>query len=318
VPALVITSGSQQGERIDVVTEITIGRENQDFLLADPEVSRRHAAARLVGSEIELVDLGSSNGTWVNGRRIAGPTKLVDGDEVVIGQTYLRAEIAPEQGTVISAPAPGTTTVSHPAPVPPVQAPSGGQQPDYAEGYGDPTHTAPMQTYSYEPSPSAPVEGPPRLIGRTVGIVAAVLVVLALIGGAVWFFLLRGPSKEGFIDEADAICAAKSDEADAIEQPTDLAATGPYFEQVTQIQRDQIEEINALEAPEEDAGTLEDFMGTQEELADIFVRLADSADAGDQAAFDIALADATTVQSRASDLAQDYGFRNCGKSTPGE
>jgi hypothetical protein len=318
MPALVITSGSQQGERIDIVTSITIGREGQDFLLADPEVSRRHAAARVVGSEIEIEDLGSSNGTWVNGRRIATPTKLVDGDEVVMGQTYLRAEMAPEQGTVISAPDPGTTSVSEPAAVPPVQAPSGGQQPEYPGGYGDPSYTAPMQTYSYEPAPSAPVEGPRRPIGRTVGVIVAALVVLALIGGAVWFFLLRGPSKEEFIADADAICAAKSDEADAIEQPTDLTDTGPYFEQITEIQRDEIEEINALEAPEEDAETLEGFIGTQEELADIFVRLADSANAGDQAAFDAALADATTVQSRASDLAQDYGFRNCGKSTPGE
>jgi pSer/pThr/pTyr-binding forkhead associated (FHA) protein len=317
VPALIVTSGPQQGERAEVIAQLTIGREKQDLLLADPEVSRNHAVVRAVGSELEIEDVGSSNGTWVNGQRIGSPTKLADGDEIVVGQTYLRAEIERSRGTVVAAPSPGQTAAG-PGVAPPVQAPSAGGQEAYPAMQGDPTHTAPMQTFSYEPEASAPIEGPRRPAGRLIGIIAAILVVLAVIGGVVFFLLNRGPSKEDFIADADAICAAKSDEADAIEVPTDLTGYGPYFEQITQIQREEINEINALEAPEDDAETLEGFMDTQEELAGIFVRMADSANASDQDAFDIALADATSVQSRASDLAQDYGFQNCGKSTPGE
>jgi predicted component of type VI protein secretion system len=316
MPALVITSGSQQGQRAEITAELRIGREKADLLVQDPEVSRSHAVVRLVGTEIEIEDLGSSNGTWVNGRRISEATRLADGDEVVVGQTYLRAEVERQQGTVVSTP--GATAFPPPAPSPPAQAPVGGQQTAYPPAGPDPSHTAPMPTYSYEPAPAETVSGPRRPAGRTIGIVLAALVVLALVAGAVWFFLNRAPSKEDFIADADAICAAKSDEADAIEQPTDLAGSGPYFEQITEIQRAEVEEIEALEAPEEDADVLNDFIGTQEELADIFVRLADSSNAGDQDAFDAALADATSVQSRASDLAQEYGFQNCGKSTPGE
>jgi hypothetical protein len=317
VPALVITSGPQQGERAEVIAQLTIGREKQDLLLADPEVSRNHAVVRSVGPDLEIEDVGSSNGTWVNGRRIGSPTQLVDGDEIVVGQTYLRAEIERSPGTVVASPSPGQTAVG-PDVVPPVHTPSGGGREAYPGLQGDPTYTAPMQTFSYEPQPSAPIEGPRRPSGRLIGIIAAALVLLALIGGLIFFLLNRGPSKEGFIEEADAICAAKSDEADAIEQPTDLAGSGPYFEQVTEIQREQVEEIKTLEAPDEEAGVLQGFIDTQEELADNFVSLAETANAGDQDAFDVALADATSVQSRASDLAQDYGFQICGRSTPGE
>jgi hypothetical protein len=317
VPALVITSGPQQGERAEVIAQLTIGREKQDLLLADPEVSRNHAVVRAVGSELVIEDVGSSNGTWVNGRRIGSPTKLVDGDEIVVGQTYLRAEVERSQGTVVAAPSPGHVAAV-PGVVPPVQAPTGGGQEAYPGVQGDPTHTAPMQTFSYQPEPSAPIEGPRRPAGKLIAIIAAILVALALIGGVVFFLLTRGPSKEDFIADADAICAAKSDEADAIEQPTDLAGSGPYFEQITEIQREQVDEIQALEVPDEDAGVLREFIDTQEELAGNFVSLAESANAGDQDAFDVALADATTAQSRASDLAQDYGFKTCGRSTPGE
>lgn len=63
----------------------TIGRwEGNDIVLGDQEASRRHAQIRRDAGRYVLVDLGSKNGTFVNGVRIAGATPLRDGDEISI------------------------------------------------------------------------------------------------------------------------------------------------------------------------------------------------------------------------------------------
>src|SRR5215213_7838046 len=65
----------------------TIGREGCDVNLMDPEVSRRHATIRDQGGSLAIEDLGSTNGTFVNGSRITAVTVLKDGDEVRLGNT---------------------------------------------------------------------------------------------------------------------------------------------------------------------------------------------------------------------------------------
>jgi predicted component of type VI protein secretion system len=65
----------------------TIGREGCDVNLMDPEVSRRHAAIRDQGGSLAIEDLGSTNGTYVNGARISVVTVLGAGDEVRLGNT---------------------------------------------------------------------------------------------------------------------------------------------------------------------------------------------------------------------------------------
>ncbi len=67
-------------------TAVTIGSDNGNTLrLPDPTVSRRHAVIRPRGSTHELSDLKSTNGTFVNERRIERPTVLKDGDNVRFG-----------------------------------------------------------------------------------------------------------------------------------------------------------------------------------------------------------------------------------------
>jgi hypothetical protein len=62
----------------------TIGRmPDNDVVLQDPFVSRRHCAILVhVGLNCEVHDVASKNGTFVNGRKIAGPTALNSGDEI--------------------------------------------------------------------------------------------------------------------------------------------------------------------------------------------------------------------------------------------
>jgi predicted component of type VI protein secretion system len=65
----------------------TIGREGCDVNLMDPEVSRRHAEIRDQGGSLAIEDLGSTNGTFVNGARITVATVLANGDTVRLGNT---------------------------------------------------------------------------------------------------------------------------------------------------------------------------------------------------------------------------------------
>ena len=69
-PALVFKEGPLAGRRVEVVGELVIGRVDAGLTIDDEEVSRRHAVVRPGDGEIEIEDLGSRNGTYVNGVRI--------------------------------------------------------------------------------------------------------------------------------------------------------------------------------------------------------------------------------------------------------
>jgi pSer/pThr/pTyr-binding forkhead associated (FHA) protein len=75
--------------------EVVIGRSSYCSLVLDHEsLSRVHASLRIVGSGIEISDLGSSNGTFVNGAAIKGPTRIVPGDEIRLGKVKIWLEVA--------------------------------------------------------------------------------------------------------------------------------------------------------------------------------------------------------------------------------
>ena len=69
-----------------------IGRSSGcEIVVDDPNVSRRHAEVRRLGDGYSLVDLGSTNGTEVNGQRV-GETSLMNGDVIGVGTTRLTFE----------------------------------------------------------------------------------------------------------------------------------------------------------------------------------------------------------------------------------
>lgn len=109
MPALIAKDGPLAGRRFEVESEseLVVGREDQTLTIEDPEISRRHAAFRLTDGDVVMVeDLGSLNGTFVNGRKIEAPTTLAHGDVVRVGTTSLELEAAP----VRSAPTIATPT----------------------------------------------------------------------------------------------------------------------------------------------------------------------------------------------------------------
>ena len=73
---------------------VTVGRSRTADIVVDSErISRVHASFARTGVDVEVSDLGSRNGTWVNGEQIAGPRRLVSGDEVLIGSVTVVVNI---------------------------------------------------------------------------------------------------------------------------------------------------------------------------------------------------------------------------------
>jgi len=89
-PSLVCVSGADLGRSFPVkLGEIVIGRGTADIVLAESDVSRRHARFQFGDQGFEITDLGSVNGTSVNGRRIDATTPVRVGDRIQIGRTVL-------------------------------------------------------------------------------------------------------------------------------------------------------------------------------------------------------------------------------------
>jgi hypothetical protein len=93
--ALVVDAGPAElrGVRVPLDASVTIGRSPEaDITIADSFVSSRHARVSPSAGGPILEDLGSTNGTVVNGARIAGPTTLRKGDKVTLGDVVLKVE----------------------------------------------------------------------------------------------------------------------------------------------------------------------------------------------------------------------------------
>jgi hypothetical protein len=90
VGSLVLPSG----ERIDLAQRpVTIGRLGEcEIALQDQNVSRRHAQVRPGSRGYVIADLGSTNGTMVNGERLVAERRLADGDIISVGATHIRFE----------------------------------------------------------------------------------------------------------------------------------------------------------------------------------------------------------------------------------
>jgi hypothetical protein len=156
--SLQVVAGNAAGSNIALDNELVIGRSTPGLgsLGGDSEISRVHARIYHDPSgQLMVEDLGSTNGTFVNGNRIGGATPLRSGDQVRVGQTTMSvaggaAEGATTVGQVVPPPAAAAppppaavaatppTQPFQPAQPPPPGPPPGGfpgqQQPGYAGG----------------------------------------------------------------------------------------------------------------------------------------------------------------------------------------
>ena len=87
---LIVLAGSAVGEMYKITKdETTIGRGSQaDIQVIDEGISRRHASIRLSGDGVVVSDLGSTNGTFLNGEKVATHA-LRDGDKIQVGSTTI-------------------------------------------------------------------------------------------------------------------------------------------------------------------------------------------------------------------------------------
>lgn len=115
---LKVVGGNAAGTVIEVEGELLIGRQapGDGTLGNDIEISRRHARISAVaGGGFQIEDLGSTNGTWVNGARADRPTALEIGDRIEVGGSELVVQIGaiPER-----TPAAGTEVPAAPRAIP--------------------------------------------------------------------------------------------------------------------------------------------------------------------------------------------------------
>ena len=92
---LVAIGGAETGRCVEVGdTPVTIGRDARQTLVfaADTEVSRLHARVSLVDGKAVAEDLGSTNGTFVDARRIAAQVRLHEGNVLRVGRQFLKYE----------------------------------------------------------------------------------------------------------------------------------------------------------------------------------------------------------------------------------
>lgn len=92
---LAVVSGPEElvGVRVPLTQSVTIGRApDADLIVSDEFISSHHARVSAVQGTFVAEDLGSTNGTLLNGRALARPTRVKAGDLLEIGTVRLRVE----------------------------------------------------------------------------------------------------------------------------------------------------------------------------------------------------------------------------------
>lgn len=128
----VMRSGPTPGETFPLEgDQLVIGRDSANAIaINDAEISRKHARLNFQGGKYVIEDMGSTNGTFVNGQRLAGPVVLKPGDVVSLGEqiVLMYDVISLDPGATIASPRAAARMVAPPVqhqPVaPPVQTPT--------------------------------------------------------------------------------------------------------------------------------------------------------------------------------------------------
>ena len=141
-----VVSGNDQGKQIELNRQLTsVGRgADQMLVIADIAVSRRHIQIHLQQNGYRMQDMGSPNGTMVNGKRVAD-VQLMDGDQIEVGNSLLRFEHPPSRPQQELPPPPPPAPPPMMAPPPPMMAPPAYGQPPM--GYAQPGY--PQQPGGY-------------------------------------------------------------------------------------------------------------------------------------------------------------------------
>lgn len=197
---LVMRSGPSVGKVYPLdKNEVFVGRDlNNDIVINDPEISRRHARMFSQGTGYMLEDLGSTNGSFVNGQRLMGPHNLRPGDVVTFGERLslvFESSEFDQDATMVSPSSRATYSAPLPEPEDAAQVPYSPPQSPVSVYPAPGNSTADQAGSSYAgqvPSSYPPEVLPPERRSPTVWITAAVaLLLLCVCLGVFLFFAPR-------------------------------------------------------------------------------------------------------------------------------
>ena len=182
---LVMHTGPTPGKTFPLEGDVlTIGREASNAVaINDAEVSRKHTQLVLQGGKYVITDLGSTNGTFVNGQRLTGQHVLQAGEIISLGEQisllYEAVVKADPNATVISSaariPVQPAAQAAPPPPPPPAQQ----------QGYAGQIPASPHPEQAYIPAPPTAVK---KKGGVPVPAIIAGVVLLCLICSCISFF----------------------------------------------------------------------------------------------------------------------------------
>jgi len=181
---LVMHSGPTPGKTFPMEGDVlTIGREATNAIaINDAEVSRKHAQLVFQGGKYIITDLGSTNGTFVNGQRLTGQHVLQPGEIISLGEQinllYEVVAVVDPNATMISSAA--RVSVPPPAPVQqPRPEPQSQPQPQQYAGY---IPASPEPEAAYIPPPPAKKGGLP------LPLIIVIIVLLCVFCSCIGFF----------------------------------------------------------------------------------------------------------------------------------
>ncbi len=160
---LVTRRGPQPNQAFEISKDVTtLGRDiSNDIVINDRETSRHHLRLMLAGDTLTIEDLGSTNGTFVNGKRVSGVSPLQNGDMIGLGETVtlaLEKEVAEEAQASLgdpppAMPSPSDTPVPEPQmpPAPPAEPSYSPPPSDYGLQGGPPAASDPYAPNAGEP-----------------------------------------------------------------------------------------------------------------------------------------------------------------------
>ena len=198
VVKLIMRQGPRAGQEYELDKDVyAIGREaGNDLVIEDAQISRHHARLTRQGNSYLIEDLGSTNGTFVNGSRVTEPTLLNNGDMLGLADTVVLAVEIPLMdvgATVVGQPAGVDSTAVHQPPVtqptftPP--PPQGVAQQPRQQSYPPPPPQ--QQRGTYPPPPAQQPAGSSNnrrmlLIGCGWLVLLVIVVLIALVA---WSFI---------------------------------------------------------------------------------------------------------------------------------
>jgi pSer/pThr/pTyr-binding forkhead associated (FHA) protein len=306
VASLIVRDGPLRGRRIEMhFGDLTLGREDTDLIIEDDtEVSRNHAVVRAVDGAIEIEDLGSTNGTFVNELKISGPTRLSNGDILRIGQTRLDVAIEDED--------PNATRVSKI--VLPPQSPTDLPIPVQRHVPEPESEAADAETEDSEMrAPTSELRrkvggGAIQRAGANRGLLVAVAVVAVLVAGYFLYSVIVGgaPSKEDYVASVNNICQPQMSKLDNLNINR---ARG--VERAGSLVNGMLGVIQELERPEESVAQADAFVSSFEKVGSALESLRVSQEANNERRARKAARRLENVVMRSNAAAKKLGATEC-------